>query len=112
MALKHQVFHGSAWSLAGMAAQQVVNVILFVMLVRLLPVDFGVIAAPAMVAVLVAAQPVFLQFSDVAPLRAIATALVGALLFGMVLWFAFPSWRRNMQMELKSLLLGKGSSQS
>ena len=109
MALKHQVFHGSAWSLAGMAAQQVVNVILFVMLVRLLPAYFGVIAASA---VLVAAQPDFPQFSDVAPLRAIATALVGALLFGMVLWFAFPSWRRNMQMELKSLLLGKGSSQS
>jgi ABC-type Na+ efflux pump permease subunit len=112
MALKHQVFRGSAWSLAGTAGQQVVNFILFVMLVRLLPAYFGVIAASAMVPVLVAAQPDFLQFSDVAPLHAIATALVGALLFGTVLWFAFPSWLGNMQMELRPLLLGKVSSQS
>jgi uncharacterized MnhB-related membrane protein len=92
---------------------KVVNFILFVMLARLLsPADFGLIAASAMAAVLLAARPLLLDVSDVALLRAVAIALVGALLFGMVLWFAFPSWRRNMQMELKPLLLGKGSSRS
>ncbi len=63
-----------------------------------------------MAAVLVAARPLFLDLSDVSLVRAIATAFVGSMLFGLVLWFAFPSWRRNMQMELKPLLLGKGSS--
>ncbi len=66
------------------------------------------VAAAAMAAVLIAARPLFLDLPDIALVRAIATALVGAMLFGLVLWFAFPSWRRNMHMELKPLLLGKG----
>ena len=66
------------------------------------------VAAAGMAAVLIAARPLFLDLSDIALVRAIATALVGAMLFGLVLWFAFPSWRRNMHMELKPLLLGKG----
>jgi O-antigen/teichoic acid export membrane protein len=68
------------------------------------------VAATCMAAVLVAARPLFLDLSDISLVRAIATAFVGSMLFGLVLWFAFPSWRRNMQMELKPLLLGKGSS--
>lgn len=70
------------------------------------------VAASTMAIVLVAARPLFIDFSDIALVRAVATALIGALLFGGVLWFAFPSWRRNMQMELKPLLLGKGSTKT
>ena len=65
------------------------------------------VAASAMTAVLVAARPLFLDLPDIALLRAAVTALVGALLYGSVLWFAFPSWRRNMHMELKPLLVGR-----
>ena len=65
------------------------------------------VAASAMAAVLVAARPLFLDLPDIALLRAAATALTGALLYGSVLWFAFPTWRRNMHMELKPLLLGR-----
>ena len=65
------------------------------------------VAAVAMTAVLVAARPLFLELTDIALLRAFATAFVGAALFVSLLWFAFPSWRRNMHMELKPLLAGK-----
>jgi PST family polysaccharide transporter len=65
------------------------------------------VAATTMAAVLVAARPLFLDLPDIALLRATATAVTGALLYGSVLWFAFPSWRRNMHMELKPLLFGR-----
>ena len=65
------------------------------------------VAAVVMTAVLVAARPLLVEFLDIALLRAFATALAGALLFASVLWFGFPSWRRNMHMELKPLLAGK-----
>ena len=58
-------------------------------------------------AALVAARPLLVEFIDIALLRAFATALAGVLLFASVLWFGFPSWRRNMHMELKPLLAGK-----
>jgi hypothetical protein len=65
------------------------------------------VAAVAMTAILVAARPLFVELVDIALLRACITALVGATLFFSLLWFAFPSWRRNMHMELKPLLAGK-----
>lgn len=68
------------------------------------------VAAAAMTAVLVAARPLFLELTDIALLRAIATAVVGAVLFVSLLWFGFPSWRRNMHMELKPLFAGKRAS--
>jgi O-antigen/teichoic acid export membrane protein len=67
-------------------------------------------AAVAMTAVLVAARPLFVDFFDMALLRAVATAGAGAALYVLTLWFAFPSWRRNMHMELKPLLAGKRAS--
>lgn len=68
------------------------------------------VAAAAMTAVLVAARPLFLDLTDIALLRALATALIGAVLFVSLLWFGFPSWRRNMHMELKPLFAGKRAS--
>ena len=68
------------------------------------------VAALAMTAVLVVARPLFLELSDIALLRAIATAITGAVLFVSLLWFGFPSWRRNMHMELKPLFAGKRAS--
>jgi hypothetical protein len=68
------------------------------------------VAAAAMTAVLVAARPLFLDLTDIALLRALATAAVGAVLFVSLLWFGFPSWRRNMHMELKPLFAGKRAS--
>jgi PST family polysaccharide transporter len=68
------------------------------------------VAAAAMTAVLVAARPLFLDLTDIALLRAIATAAAGAVLFVSLLWFGFPSWRRNMHMELKPLFAGKRAS--
>ena len=70
------------------------------------------VAAATMAGLLIVARPLFLDLSDVALVRAVATALAGALLFGLVLWFAFPGWRRNMQMELRPLLPKGGSSPS
>lgn len=68
------------------------------------------VAAAAMTAVLVAARPLFLDLTDIALLRAIATASIGSVLFVSLLWFGFPSWRRNMHMELKPLFAGKRAS--
>jgi len=68
------------------------------------------VAAVAMTAVLVAARPLFLDLTHVALLRAVATACAGAVLFVSLLWFGFPSWRRNMHMELKPLFAGKRAS--
>ncbi len=64
-------------------------------------------AALVMTAVLVAVRPLFVELFDIALLRAVVTALAGAALYASMLWFAFPSWRRNMHMELKPLLSGK-----
>ena len=90
-----------------------VNVWLLKLAIGAAPATLGralmppLVAAVVMTAVLVAARPLFLEFLDIALLRAFATALAGALLFVSVLWFGFPSWRRNMHMELKPLLAGK-----
>ena len=91
-----------------------VNVWLLKLAIGAAPATLGralmppLVAAVVMTAVLVAARPLFLEFLDIAMLRAFATALAGALLFVSVLWFGFPSWRRNMHMELKPLLPEKG----
>jgi PST family polysaccharide transporter len=93
-----------------------VNVWLLKVAIGAAPAQLGralmppLVAAIAMTAVLVAARPLFLELTDIALLRALATAFVGAVLFVSVLWFGFPSWRRNMHMELKPLFAGKRAS--
>lgn len=67
-------------------------------------------AAVVMTALLVAARPLFVGLFDVAIMRAVVTAAIGAALYVSVLWFGFPSWRRNMHMELKPLFAGKRAS--
>lgn len=93
-----------------------VNVWLLMVAIGAAPAMLGralmppLVAALAMTAVLVVARPLFLELSDIALLRAIATAITGAVLFVSLLWFGFPSWRRNMHMELKPLFAGKRAS--
>lgn len=94
----------------------IVNVWLLKLAIGASPATLGralmppLVAAVAMTAVLVAARPLFLELTDMALLRAIVTAIIGAVLFVSVLWFGFPSWRRNMHMELKPLFAGKRAS--
>ena len=93
-----------------------VNVWLLKVAIGAAPAQLGralmppLVAALAMTAVLVVARPLFLELTDIALLRAIATAITGAVLFVSLLWFGFPSWRRNMHMELKPLFAGKRAS--
>jgi O-antigen/teichoic acid export membrane protein len=94
----------------------IVNVWLLKLAIGAAPATLGralmppLVAAAVMTAVLVAARPLFLELTDIALLRAVATAAVGAVLFVSLLWFGFPSWRRNMHMELKPLFAGKRAS--
>jgi O-antigen/teichoic acid export membrane protein len=91
----------------------VVNVWLLKLAIGTAPIAVGralmppLISALVMTAVLAAARPLLVELTDVALLRAMATAAVGAALYGFLLWFCFPSWRRNMHTEIKPLLAGK-----
>ena len=59
--------------------------------------------ATVMVLILWGMRPLFLEVGDPI-LRAIATASIGAVLYGAIIWFIFPAWRRTMKGELLPLL--------